>query len=268
MHRIKYQLLLKNLKKITGLVVAFSGGVDSTLLLRASVEALGGDRVLAASFHAPIHGSRELSEIKELLKSFNCRSTIIEDNGLLEQDDFIANSSDRCYICKRILFGKLLDLARRENIPAVADGSNSDDLGDFRPGMRATRELNVISPLQEAGLTKHEIRLLSRELQLSTWNKPSSPCLCSRIPYGSEITEKKLRQVEYAENFLHDLGFGEVRLRHHENLARIEVPEDRIKDILKEDVLPRVKEFFREIGFQYVTVDLHGFRSGSLNEVL
>lgn len=268
MHQQKYQKLKNNLKNLPGLVVAFSGGVDSTLLLRAAIEAIGGNNVLAVTFHSTIYGKHELLEIKNLISTFDCRFTIIEDNNLLDHADFRTNPPNRCYICKRILFGKLLELTKQEHLPAMADGSNADDVQDFRPGMQATRELNVLSPLQEARLTKREIRLLSREMGLPTWNKPSSPCLCSRIPYGSEITEKKLRQIENGENFLKEMGFPEVRLRHHENLARIEVPVERIADILNDRVLPRVKSYLRDLDFQYVTVDLHGFRSGSLNEVL
>ncbi len=268
MHQHKYQALINNLKNFPRLIVAFSGGVDSTLLLRAAIDAIGGGNVLAVTFHSNIYGKHELTEIKNLISAFNCRFMIMENNDLLNYAEFRANPPNRCYICKRILYGKLQDLAQQENILVVADGSNADDLRDFRPGMQAARELNVISPLQEAGLSKREVRLLSRELGLPTWNKPSSPCLCSRIPYGNEITEKKLRQVEYGENFLKEMGFPEVRVRHHENLARIEVSAEKIAGILNDDVLPQIRSYFRNLGFQYVTLDLHGFRSGSLNEVL
>jgi uncharacterized protein len=268
LHNQKYQKLLHILRDYESVIVAFSGGVDSTLLLKAAIEAIGGKNVLAATFYSTIYSENELSEIKNLGSAFECRFMTIKDDTLLDHAGFRANPPNRCYICKRILFEKLLDLAERQGISTVADGSNVDDLRDYRPGMKAIRELNVISPLQDAELTKREIRLLSKELGLPTWNKPSSPCLCSRIPYGNEITEQKLRQIEAGEKFLREIGFPEARIRHHENLARIEVPADRITDIVNEPLLSRVKDYFREIGFQYVTLDLHGFRSGSLNEAL
>lgn len=287
-HQQKYRELTKILKECGKIAVAFSGGVDSSLLLYAAVAAVGGENVTAATIHAPFHSTYEIAAAKTLAAGFKCRHLLIKEDELLRDAAFCANPPDRCYLCKKVIFSKLREALQAPNrvaagandlpgscpaeeAPAeivVVDGSNADDLKDYRPGMRAVRELNVVSPLQQAGLTKKEIRLLAREFSLATWDRPSAPCLCSRIPYGSAITEKKLRQVEGGEELLRRLGFPEARLRHHENLARIEIPADLIKDFTDEHVLAKVRHQLRELGFQYVTLDLHGFRSGSLNEVL
>ncbi|WP_041285151.1 ATP-dependent sacrificial sulfur transferase LarE [Desulfoscipio gibsoniae] len=264
----KYRQLKDNLRVCESLVVAFSGGVDSTLLLGAAIDALGPGRVLAAAFHAPFHGEEELTAVQELAVHLNCRLEVIQDGGLLDNADFCANPPNRCYICKHTILAQLLALAEQKGLAAVAEGSNADDLRDYRPGMQAVEELHVLSPLQSVGLTKQEIRQLSRDLGLPTWNKPSSPCLCSRIPYGSTITYAKLRQIEYGERFLKEAGFPEVRLRHHDNLARIEVPADKMAALLHGQTLSRTQSYLRGLGFQYITLDLHGFRSGSLNEIL
>ncbi|TYO94462.1 ATP-dependent sacrificial sulfur transferase LarE [Desulfallas thermosapovorans] len=264
----KYRQLTKNIQTCHSMLVAFSGGVDSALLLKAARDTLGRDNVLAVTFHAPFHGKEELLEVQSLAARLDCRLQVIKDSGLMDDADFCANPPNRCYICKRTILTRLLDLAREKGLSTVAEGSNADDVRDYRPGMQAVRELHVISPLQMAGLTKREIRKISRDLGLPTWNKPSSPCLCSRIPYGSPITYIKLRQIEEGEKFLKEAGFSEIRLRHHGPLARIEIPAGKMGDLINEPMLSMVQSHLRGLGFQYVTLDLHGLRSGSLNEVL
>ncbi|WP_207637517.1 ATP-dependent sacrificial sulfur transferase LarE [Desulfotruncus alcoholivorax] len=266
-YKQKYRELTSELRACGKIAVAYSGGVDSSLLLYAAIDAVGAENVTAATIHAPFHSDYEIAAAKKLAAGFNCRHIIIKENDLLQDAAFCANPPDRCYLCKRVLFGKLQEVIQNQNAVLV-DGSNADDLKDYRPGMRAVRELKVASPLQQAGLAKNEIRLLAREFGLSTWDRPSAPCLCSRIPYGSAITEKKLRQVEHGEDLLRQLGFAEARLRHHGNLARIEIPTGLMQDFTGGHVLDRVRGKLRELGFQYVTLDLHGLRSGSLNEVL
>ncbi len=264
----KYRQLKDSLRAYKSLLVAVSGGVDSAFLLGAAIDALGPENVLAVNFQAPFHEESDLTAVRELATCFNCRLEVIWDDGLLDDVDFCANPPNRCYICKHTILKKLMALAEQKGLATVAEGSNADDLLDYRPGMQAVRELHVLSPLQAAGLTKQEIRQLSRDLGMSTWNKPSSPCLCSRIPYGNPITFTKLRQIEFGEKFLKEAGFLEVRLRHHDNLARIEIPVDKMADLLSSHILSRVQSYIRKLGFQYVTLDLQGFRSGSINEVL
>ncbi|KAF1085071.1 Glutamine-dependent NAD(+) synthetase [Sporotomaculum syntrophicum] len=264
----KYRLLKDILRGYPSILVALSGGVDSALLLGAAIDALGPGNVLAVNFHAAIHGAGELTGVQELAAHLNCRLAVFEDEGLLDNPAFCANPPNRCYICKRIILSQLQTLAGQQGLAAVAEGSNADDAGDYRPGMQAVRELQVLSPLLDAGLTKQEIRQLARELGLPVWNKPSSPCLCSRIPYGSPITVAKLRQIEAGERFLHEAGFPEVRLRHHGSIARIEIPAEQMAELLRPPVLSKVQSCLRNLGFQYVTLDLHGLRSGSLDEIL
>ncbi len=264
----KYRQLKDNLRGYSSILVALSGGVDSALLLGAAIDALGSGNVLAVNFHAAIHVASELTEVQELAARLNCRLAVLGDEGLLDNPAFCANPPNRCYICKRIILGQLQALAEQQGLAAVAEGSNADDAGDYRPGMQAVRELQVLSPLLDAGLTKREIRQLARELGLPVWNKPSSPCLCSRIPYGSPITATILWQIEAGERFLQEAGFPEVRLRHHGSLARIEIPAEQMAEILHPPVLSKVQSCLRDLGFQYLTLDLHGLRSGSFNEVL
>jgi len=264
----KYRQLKDHLRVYPSIVIAFSGGVDSTLLLAAALDALGPGKVLAVHFHAAIHGASELTAVGELAAQFKCRLEVIDDNALLDNPDFCANPPNRCYLCKRIILSKMLALADQQGLAVVAEGSNADDVRDYRPGMQAVRELQVLSPLLAAGLTKPEIRQLARELGLPNWNQPSSPCLCSRLPYGSQITYAKLRQIEAGEKYLQEAGFPEVRLRHHGNLARIEIPAEQMADLWDAQLLSSMDSYLRSLGFQYITVDLHGLRSGSLNEVL
>jgi len=248
------------------LVVAFSGGLDSVLLLAVAHDVLG-DRMLAVTAVSPIYPRRERAAAEALARALGVRFLQIE-TGDVARADFAANPPERCYLCKRELFGKLREIARKEKMAYVADGANADDLNDYRPGMRAARELGVVSPLVEAGLTKEDIRALSKRLGLATWDKASSACLASRIPYGEPITREKLAMIEAAEEFLEALGFRQVRVRHHGNVARIEVAPDEIERLASAAVRERVVHKLREIGYHYVCLDAEGYRTGSLNEVL
>ncbi len=247
-------------------VIAFSGGVDSTLLLSVAHEVLG-DNVMAVtvvSSFMPRHEKKESSEIANLI---GARHEIVE----IDESDIVGftdNPADRCYICKKFLFSQVLDIAGSQGIACVMDATNADDTGDYRPGLRALRELDVRSPLLEAGLTKAEIREFSKERNLPSWGKPAMACLATRIPYGEKITKEKLRQIDEAEEFLRSLGFSNCRVRHHGKLARIEVLPKRIGQLMKPAQRRRVTEHLRALGFKYITVDIEGYRMGSLNEAI
>ncbi len=248
------------------LLVAFSGGGDSTLLLRVAHEVLG-ERAMAVTARSETYPSREYAEAEKIAKDFGVRHLTI-DTSELSIEGFSSNPPDRCYFCKAELFEKLLEVAREHGIPYVADGANLDDADDHRPGMQAAAELGIVSPLKEAGLRKSDIREISKALGLSTWNKPSFACLASRFPYGEEITPEKLSMVDAAETFLRSLGFRQVRVRHHESLARIEVSPEEIDKFFDRSLRERVCSELKEIGYVYVSLDLTGYRTGSLNEVL
>ena len=249
-----------------GAVVAFSGGVDSTLVLKLAAEALG-ERALAATVNSPLSVPGELERARELAAYLGVRHVTVPGTAL-NDPVFRSNPPERCYICKRIVYATLGGLAAEAGAEAVLDGANADDAGDYRPGLRAAREMGVRSPLLEAGLTKSEIRALVREAGLPNWDRPAQPCLATRIPYGELITEEKLETISAAEQFLAGLGFSLVRVRHHGTLARLELlPEemDRLGDPrLREEIDRALKDF----GFSYVTADLGGFKSGSLNALL
>jgi uncharacterized protein len=250
----------------SSLLVAFSGGCDSTFLLRVARDALG-DRAMAVTARSETYPSRECEEALQLARDMGVRHLTI-DTSELSIEGFSSNPPDRCYFCKGELFQKLLEIAAEHGMRYVADGASLDDASDHRPGMRAARELGIVSPLKEAGLTKDDIRELSRMLGLPTWDKPSFACLASRFPYGEEITPEKLTMVEQAEDFLRSLGFRQVRVRHHDTMARIEVSEADIRRFLDDSVRQRVAAKLKEIGYTYVSLDLKGYRSGSMNEVL
>ncbi len=263
----KIKRLRQILTEMKSVLVAFSGGIDSTFLLKVSLDVLGPDRVLAVTASSETYPAEEWHYARHLAGLLGARHVkIITDE--LSNERFTENPPDRCYYCKQGLFTKLLDMAAENGLGYVADGANADDMGDFRPGMRAGREQGVRSPLQEAGLTKNEIRAIARKEGLPNWNKPSMPCLSSRFPYGHTITREKLRQVEEAERYLRSLGFEEMRVRHHGAIARIEVPETAITRVAASPLREQITATLASLGFKYITIDLRGFRSGSMNEVL
>lgn len=261
----KYKNLQSRLQSLEGIAVAYSGGADSTFLLHVASNILA-DRVLAVTVVSPTFPSGEREAALEFTRRQGIEHHIIElDQFAVE--GFADNRADRCYLCKRAYYPQMLSLAGEHGIITVADGSNADDEKDFRPGMRAVREWGVISPLQEAGLTKTEIRELSRAMGLPSWDKHNESCLATRIPYGEKITPDKLKRVDGAEQYLRGLGFRQVRVRCHGETARIEVDaKERIR--FDEQLMDEVHDFLRSLGFAYVTLDLRGYRTGSLNETL
>ncbi len=262
----KLKRLQESLAALGGVAVAFSGGVDSTFLLKVAHDTLG-DRAIAVTAASRSFPERELKAAKAFCEAEGITQIVCKFDELAVEG-FRQNPPDRCYLCKRALFGELLAAAGERGITAVAEGSNTDDEGDYRPGMRAVRELGVLSPLRQAGLSNAEIRELSRDLGLPTWDKPSYACLASRFVYGETISEEKLSMVDKAEQLLLDLGFRQVRVRIHGRMARIEVLPQDFGRLLEEDLRKSIYEQLRAFGFSYVTLDLLGYRTGSMNETL
>lgn len=262
----KYKKLQDIIKGLGSVAIAFSGGVDSTFLSKVCKDVLG-DNAVAVTARSSTYPEREFKEAEQLAEEIGIEQVVIVSEET-EVDGFANNPPDRCYYCKHELFSKVEEVARERNIKYVLDGSNYDDLQDFRPGMKAAEELEVVSPLKEAELTKDDIRALSKRLGLPTWDKPAFACLSSRFPYGEEINVKKLSMVEQAEDYLIELGFEQFRVRHHEEIARIEVAPEERKKFFELEAMDQISAKLREVGFTYVTLDLTGYRSGSMNEVL
>jgi pyridinium-3,5-biscarboxylic acid mononucleotide sulfurtransferase len=265
--RSKYEQLKRLFQSMGRVLVAYSGGVDSSLLLKVAREVLGDENVLAVTALSPLYPERELTHAKKIAQSLGARHLLIESNEL-EIEGFSSNPPNRCYYCKRELFGKMIDLAKGEGFHFVVEGSTLDDEKDHRPGRVAIKELGIRSPLHEARFTKREIRELSKSLDLPTWDKPSFACLASRFPYGKEITTEELKRVAEAEDFLFGLGFKQVRIRHYGPLARIEILEEEMGLLMERPLRESVVKRLKGMGYNYVTLDLQGFRSGSMNEVL
>ena len=262
----KWNRLKSLLEEMQSAVLAYSGGVDSSLLLRAASEVLG-PHLIAVTAVSETYPPLELISAKEFARSLGATHRIIHTEEL-SLEEFARNSPERCYFCKRELFGKLRQIADADGVAFILDGSNTDDLKDHRPGRRAAQEFSVRSPLMEAGLSKKEVRELARTLGLAVWDKPSLACLSSRIPYGTRITSGKLQTIQTAEDRLHVLGFRQVRVRHHGETARIEIDPRDFKRLLSEDTAQTIVLELKNLGFTYVCLDLEGYRTGSMNEII
>jgi uncharacterized protein len=263
----KLKQLQEYLKELKSVAVAFSSGVDSTFLLKVAKMTLGTERVIAVTAQSCSFPRRELEQAKAFCQAEGIRHIICESEEL-QLEGFRQNPLNRCYLCKRELFEKILMIAEEYHMEAVVEGSNMDDNGDYRPGLQAIAELQIKSPLRHVGLTKAEIRTLSRQLKLPTWDKQSFACLASRFVYGEEISEEKLHMVDQAEQLLLDLGFHQVRVRIHHKIARIEVMPEEMERLLQPEIRTQVNRQFKSYGFEYVTMDLQGYRMGSMNEYI
>ena len=255
---------LKNmLRKLDSVAIAYSGGVDSNFLLKVATDVLG-ENAIAVTLHAMMHSNREVEEAIEYAKLFKVRHTIvkIDDFNIKE---FKENGPQRCYYCKKEIFSRIYKIAKENNIKYVLDGTNLDDLNDYRPGLKAIKELNIISPLKECRFTKEDIRTLSKQMGLNTFNKPAFACLATRIPCGTKITNEKLRMIEKSEDYLYNIGLNQFRVRLHNDIARIEVGKDEIYKFFINDLFDKINNKLKEFGFKYVTLDMGGYKMGSTN---
>lgn len=263
----KYGELKAILRSMESVAVAYSGGVDSTFLLKVAVDTLGPDRALGIVATSATYPAKELEEARLLAAEMGARIRTIETDEF-SNPDFVRNPPDRCYHCKNGLLDVMLPLCDAEGLRHLVHGVNSDDLSDYRPGIAAAQQRGVRAPLQEVGLTKNEIRHLSREIGLRSWDKPSYACLASRIPYGQHITKEALLRIDMAENVLRELGFRQLRVRHHGDVARIELMKDDIQRLFNEGLADTVVARLKAAGYLYITLDLQGYRTGSMNEAL
>jgi len=263
----KYARLRQILRNLESVAVAFSAGVDSTLVLKVAIDTLGAKNVVAVTGRSDSLARAEFDEAGTLAASLGVEHAVL-DTDEFENPNYLSNPTNRCYFCKTTLYTHLERFIAERGLKAMVNGINADDLGDYRPGIEAAREHGVRCPAAEAGLTKADIRELSQRLRLPTFDKPASPCLSSRVQYGEHITPEKLRMIEAGEAFLHEMGIRQCRVRHHDNLARIEVLPADIAMLADPVQAARIDAYFRSLGYQYVALDLRGFRSGSMNEVL
>lgn len=262
----KLRNLQENIRRMDSVVVAYSGGVDSTFLLKAAHDVLK-EKAIAVTVESSIFPERELREADRFAKALGIRHIVIALDALAIEG-FADNPVDRCYLCKHNVFSRIMEVASQNEIKYIADGSNIDDLSDYRPGRKAIEELGITCPLQDASMTKNDIRILSRQMDLPTGDKPSFACLASRFPYGEKITKEKLGIIDRLEQYLMDGGFRQVRVRHHGDIARIEVAADERSKFFDTGLMDRIDEKFKENGFVYVTLDLRGYRTGSMNDVI
>lgn len=260
----KFAKLKEILKKMDSVIIAYSGGVDSTILLKAA-SLSGLKKILAVTASSESFPQEELFFASKITSMLNIEHRVILTEELKDRN-YSNNPPDRCYYCKKELFGKLKEIAINENFSFILDGTNADDIHDWRPGRRAATEMGIQSPLLQAGFSKKEIRNISRALELPTWNKPAAPCLSSRFPYGQKITAEALERVHRAENFIKKFGLTELRVRDHSETARIEIPPGEFPKLTDKAVRAEIITFFKTLGYKYITLDLQGFRSGSLNE--
>ncbi len=262
----KESRLVKILEQYPNAIVAFSGGVDSSYLAFMANQVMGDEARIVTALSPSVSKMQE-SLVREFVSTYKLNHHFIH-TGEMDDPRYTANPTNRCYFCKSELYSVLIELKNKWSIDVIFDGSNADDVGDYRPGRTAAYEANVKSPLIEAGIRKEDLRFLSRDWGLPTWNLPAMPCLSSRLPYGVEVTTDRLECIEEAESFIRSLGFKDFRVRHHEDLARIEISQGEFPKIMDLKLFNAINEHLKSLGYQYVTIDLQGFRSGSLNELL